>query len=95
LINNKLKINIIDKIISGRLYEIEFKHLVIFFSVIIFFVIMGLCQSDYDSVDKNSLGMFEKNVCLNKKGILGGIGVLFIVSVISGMISKKIKNKKK
>lgn len=95
MINNKLKINIIDKIISGRLYEIEFKHLVIFFSVIIFFVIMGLCQSDYDSVDKNSLGMFEKNVCLNKKGILGGIGVLFIVSVISGMISKKIKNKKK
>jgi len=56
---------------------------------------MGLCQSDYELVDKNSLGMFEKNVCLNKKGILGGIGVMFIVSVISGMISKKIKNKKK
>lgn len=80
---------------SGRLYEIEFKHLVIFFSVIIFFIIMGTCQSDYESVDKNSLGVFERNVCLNKKGILGGIGILFIVSVISGMISKKIKNKKK
>lgn len=56
---------------------------------------MGTCQSDYDSVDKNSLGFFEKNVCLNKKGILGGIGIMFIVSVISGMISKKIKNKKR
>lgn len=80
---------------SGRLYEIEFKHLVIFFSVIVFFVIMGTCQSDYEIVDKNSLGMFERNICLNKKGILGGIGIMFIVSVISGMISKKIKNKKK
>jgi hypothetical protein len=56
---------------------------------------MGTCQTDYDLVDKNSLGVFERNVCLNKKGILGGIGIMFIVSVISGMISKKIKNRKK
>jgi len=80
---------------SGRLYEIEFKHLVVFVSVIIFFIIMGSCQLDYDSVDKNSLGLFEKNVCLNKKGILGGIGVMFIISVVSGMITKKIKNRKR
>lgn len=55
---------------------------------------MGTCQSDYETIDKDSLGMFERNICLNKKGILGGIGILFIVSVISGMIAKKVKNKK-
>ncbi len=77
------------------MYEIEFKHLVIFFSVIVFFVIMGTCQADYENVDKETLGVFERNVCLNKKGILGGIGIMFIISVISGMISKKVKNKKK
>ena len=55
---------------------------------------MGFCQSDYESIDKSTLGFFEEKVCLNKKGILGGIGVMFIISVISSMVMKKVKNRK-
>lgn len=55
---------------------------------------MGFCASDYDSVDVNSLNLFEKNVCLNKKGVMGGIGIMFIFAIISGMVMKKLKNKK-
>ena len=47
--------------------------MVTFFSLILFFGIMGYCESSYENKDLDLLGSFEKNVCLNKKGILGGI----------------------
>ncbi len=67
--------------------------MVTFFSLILFFGIMGYCESSYENKDLDLLGSFEKNVCLNKKGILGGIGFMFIIAIISGMINKKLKRK--
>ena len=61
--------------------------------MIVFFGVMGYCDTSYENRDLDLIGPFEKNVCLNKKGILGGIGIMFIVAIISGMINKKLKRK--
>jgi hypothetical protein len=67
--------------------------MVTFFSLIVFFGIMSFCESSYEGKDLDLLNSFEKNVCLNKKGFLGGIGFMFIIAIVSGMISKKLKRK--
>lgn len=85
--------SVMKNILSGRFYEVEFKHMVTFFSLIVFFGIMGYCETSYEDKDLNLINPFEKNVCLNKKAILGGIGFMFIVAIISGMINKKLKRK--
>lgn len=54
---------------------------------------MSYCDSSYEGREHEILSPFEKNICLNKKGILGGIGFMFIVAIISGMINKKMKKK--
>lgn len=54
---------------------------------------MGFCKQEYEPDEVESLSFVEKNVCINRKAIIAGIGLVFIFSVISGMIFKKMKNK--
>jgi hypothetical protein len=72
------------------MYEVEFKHLVILVSVVLFFIIMIGCKRDYSNADVTNLSFFEQKVCLNKKSILSSIGLMFLFAVISGMIKKKL-----
>lgn len=81
-------------IISGKLYEIQLKHIVVLVSVILFFVIMTGCKRDYTNEDVSNLNFFEENICLNKKSVLSSIGLMFLFAVISGMIKKKIDKKR-
>ena len=81
-------------IFSGKLYEIQLKHIVVLVSVIIFFVIMTACKRDYTNVDVGDLNFFEENICLNKKSVLSSIGIMFLFAVISGMIKKKLDKRK-
>jgi hypothetical protein len=86
--------SVLKNILTGRLYEVEFKHLVILVSVIIFFVLVGGCKKDYSGIDPSTLTFFEDKICLNKKTIMSSIAVLFIVTIISSIIKKKIEKKK-
>ena len=68
--------------------------MVTFFSLFVFFGIMGYCETSYGGKDLDLRNPFEDNVCFNKKGILAGIGFMFIIAIISGMINKKLKRAK-
>jgi hypothetical protein len=72
------------------------KHIVILLSVVIFFILVSACRRDYSEVDRSTLSLFEEKVCLNKSSIMSAIAMLFIFTVISGVVKKKLnKNKNK
>lgn len=88
--------SVIKSIVTGKLQNVEFKHIFIFISVIIFFTLVGFCPSNpADLAGKSDITWFEENVCLNKGSYLSTIGVLFILIILSGVLKKKLNKSKK
>jgi hypothetical protein len=85
--------SVLKNIVSGKFYEIELKHLVILVSVIIFFILVSLCKSDYEDAKIEELTFFEKNVCKNKASVFSLLGVMFIFVIVYGMVKKRINKK--
>jgi hypothetical protein len=85
--------SVLKNIITGRLYDIEFKHLVVLASLVIFIFLVGMCKSDYSSPELK-LTWFEENVCKNKRTIFGGIGLMFIFAIIFGFLKAKMNRRK-
>ena len=87
--------SILSSILTGRFKNVEFKHIFIFISVFIFFVIVGFCKSNLSEYDEKQMNWFEENVCANKSTYISSIGVMFILIVLSGVLKKKMDKKKK
>ena len=85
--------SVLKNILTGRLYEVELKHIVVLFSLIIFISLIALCKSDYSDPDIK-LNWFEDNVCKNKRSVFGGIGLMFIFAIIFGFLKAKMNKKK-
>lgn len=85
--------SVLKNIITGKLYDIEIKHIIVLVSLVIFIFLVGLCKSDYSAPDLK-LTWFEENVCKNKRNIFGGIGLMFLFAIIFGFIKTKINKKR-
>ena len=85
--------SVLKNILTGKLYDIELKHMVVLFSLIIFIVLVAMCKSDYSDPDLK-LNWFEDNVCKNKRSVFGGIGLMFIFTIIFGFLKAKMNKKK-
>ena len=62
--------------------------------MIIFFSLVSYCKSDYSGINFEELAWTERNFCGNKSSIISGIAVMFIISVVSGVLNKRRNNKK-
>lgn len=87
--------SILSSIVTGRFKNVELKHLFIFVSVFIFFIIVGFCKGNLEEYQNKELNWFEENVCVNKSTYISSIGVMFILIVLSGVLKKKMEKKKK
>ncbi len=85
--------SVLKNIITGKLYDIEFKHIIILVSLIVFVFLMGMCKSDLSSSEEK-LTWFEENVCKNKRNIFGGIGLMFIFAIIFGFFKTRMNKKR-
>lgn len=87
--------SVLGSIMTGKFRNVEFKHIFILLSVIIFFVLIGGCKLNIEELNaKENLTWFEDNVCKNKGQLLSTIGVMFIMIIVMGVIKKKVDNKK-
>lgn len=87
--------SVFKNIISGRFQNVEFKHIFILFSCIVFFIFVFFCDNSPNAyLDRNSkdASWFEDKVCRNKGNYLSGIGVLFMIIIVSGVLKKRINN---
>jgi hypothetical protein len=55
---------------------------------------MAACKKEYSELDPNSLNWFESKVCMNKRSILSSIAIMFIFTIITGMVKKKLNKRK-
>lgn len=85
--------SVLKNIVTGKLYDIELKHIIILISLVVFVFLVGLCKNDYSASDLK-LTWFEENVCKNKRNIFGGIGLMFIFAIIFGFLKAKMNKKK-
>ena len=76
--------------ISGRWFELELKHVVTLFSVIMFFFLVSYCKQEYKEEEMGNLNWLETKVCLNKKSYLSSIALLFLFTIIFDMLKKKL-----
>lgn len=84
--------SVFKSLVTGRFYNVEFKHVFILLSAVIFFIVTGLCPND--PAKGLSDGWFDRNVCGNKTSLLSTIGIMFIIIIISTAVKKRIDSKK-
>ena len=85
--------SVLKNIVSGKLYDIELKHLIVLVSLIVFVFLMGMCKSNLSSSEEK-LTWFEENICQNKRNIFGGIGLMFIFAIVFGFFKTRMNKKK-
>lgn len=83
--------SVFKSLVTGRFYNVEFKHVFILLSAVIFFLVTGLCPND--SI-KDRTTWFDRNVCANKSSLLSTIGIMFIIIIISSAVKKRIDSRK-